>query len=127
MCRSHVSPRHRACRRRHDHNSALVRAGCLSARRRPLCAGEHTTALKRRLASGACLLVTEAKLSDLAAITAPTLIIAGDDNLVAVEHLEAMRTTLPDGQLAIVPGTSHGLPLEKPELVQPPDLRFPVR
>jgi hypothetical protein len=42
---------------------------------------------------------------------------AGDDDLVAVEHLEAMRATLPDGQLAIVPGTSHGLPLEKPELV----------
>jgi pimeloyl-ACP methyl ester carboxylesterase len=63
------------------------------------------------------LLVTEAKLSDLAAITAPTLVMAGDDDLVAVEHLEAMRTTLPDGQLAIVPGTSHGLPLEKPELV----------
>lgn len=63
------------------------------------------------------LLVTQAKLSDLAAITAPTLIMAGDDDLVAVEHLEAMRTTLPDGQLAIVPGTSHGLPLEKPELV----------
>jgi pimeloyl-ACP methyl ester carboxylesterase len=44
-------------------------------------------------------------------------IMAGDDDFVAVEHLEAMRTTLPDGQLAIVPGTSHGLPLEKPELV----------
>jgi hypothetical protein len=27
-----------------------------------------------------------------------------------------MRTTLPDDQFAIVPGTSHGLPLEKPEL-----------
>ena len=61
--------------------------------------------------------MTEAKLSDLAAITAPTLIMAADDDLVSVEHLEAMRTTLPDGQLAIVPGASHGLPLEKPELV----------
>ncbi|WP_328557866.1 MULTISPECIES: alpha/beta fold hydrolase [unclassified Streptomyces] len=63
------------------------------------------------------LLVTEVKLSDLAAISAPTLIMAGDDDLVTVEHLEAMRTTVPDGQLAIVPGASHGLPLEKPELV----------
>jgi pimeloyl-ACP methyl ester carboxylesterase len=63
------------------------------------------------------LLVTEAKLSDLAAITTPALIMAGDDGLVAIEHLEAMRTTLPGSQLAIVPGTSHGLPLEKPELV----------
>ncbi|NEA57141.1 alpha/beta hydrolase [Streptomyces sp. SID13666] len=63
------------------------------------------------------LLVTETQLTDLATITAPTLVMAGDDDLVTVEHLEAMRTTLPDGQLAIVPGTSHGLPLEKPELV----------
>jgi hypothetical protein len=28
-----------------------------------------------------------------------------------------MRAALQDGQLAIVPGTSHGLPLEKTDLV----------
>ncbi len=42
---------------------------------------------------------------------------AGDDDLVTVEHQEAMRAAVQDGQLAIVPGTSHGLPLEKPDLV----------
>jgi pimeloyl-ACP methyl ester carboxylesterase len=42
---------------------------------------------------------------------------AGDDDLVAVEHLEAMRAGVQDGQLAIVPGTSHALPLEKTDLV----------
>src|SRR3954454_2487849 len=60
---------------------------------------------------------TPQTLADLARITAPTLVMAGDDDLVAVEHLEAMRTAVADGQLAIVPGTSHGLPLEKPDLV----------
>ena len=80
-----------------------------------VCRGAHNRAEAQTCVRG--LLVTGAKLSDLAAVTAPTLIMAGDDDLVAVEHLEAMRTTLPDGQLAIVPGTSHGLPLEKPELV----------
>jgi len=60
---------------------------------------------------------TPQTLADLALIQAPTLIMAGDDDLVAVEHLEAMRTAVADGQLAIVPGTSHGLPLEKPDLV----------
>ena len=76
---------------------------------------DHFPVVFDKIASA--LSVTEAKLADLAAITAPTLVMAGDDDLVAIEHLEAMRTTLPAGQLAIVPGTSHGLPLEKPELV----------
>jgi pimeloyl-ACP methyl ester carboxylesterase len=56
-------------------------------------------------------------LADLARVSAPTLIMAGDDDLPTVEHLEAVRAALQDGQLAIVPGTSHGLPLEKPDLV----------
>jgi pimeloyl-ACP methyl ester carboxylesterase len=63
------------------------------------------------------LLDTPQTLADLARISAPTLIMAGDDDLVTVEHLEAMRAAVRDGQLAIVPGTSHGLPLEKADLV----------
>ena len=60
---------------------------------------------------------TPLTLADLARVSAPTLIMAGDDDLVTVEHQEAMRAAVQDGQLAIVPGTSHGLPLEKPDLV----------
>lgn len=59
---------------------------------------------------------TPAQLSDLARIAAPCLIMAGDDDLVSIGHLAAMRDTIPAAQLAVVPGTSHGLPLEKPEL-----------
>ena len=63
------------------------------------------------------LVDTTQTLADLARISAPTLIMAGDDDMVAIEHLEAMRAAVQDGQLAIVPGASHGLPLEKPDLV----------
>ena len=41
---------------------------------------------------------------------------AADDDLVSITHLEAMRDALPNAQLAVVPGTSHALPLEKPDL-----------
>jgi pimeloyl-ACP methyl ester carboxylesterase len=62
------------------------------------------------------LFETTLELDDLAHIPAPTLVMAADDDLVSITHLEAMRDALPHGQLAIVPGTSHGLPLEKPAL-----------
>jgi hypothetical protein len=41
---------------------------------------------------------------------------AADDDLVSITHLEAMRDALPNAQLAVVPGTSHALPLETPDL-----------
>jgi pimeloyl-ACP methyl ester carboxylesterase len=63
------------------------------------------------------LIDTTLTLDDLRGITAPTLVMAGDDDLVTVAHEEAMRAAVQDGQLAIVPGASHGLPLEKPDLV----------
>ena len=43
--------------------------------------------------------------------------LAGDDGLSTLEHVAAVVRALPDAQLAVVPGTSHGLPLEKPHLV----------
>jgi len=56
-------------------------------------------------------------LADLRRARAPTLVLAGDDDVLTVGHAAAMARALPDGQLAIVPGTSHALPMEKPELV----------
>ena len=40
-----------------------------------------------------------------------------DDDVLTVEHAAAMVRELRDAQLAVVPGTSHALPFEKPELV----------
>jgi pimeloyl-ACP methyl ester carboxylesterase len=36
---------------------------------------------------------------------------------VKVEHSADLAATLPDAQLAVIPGTSHMAPVEKPELV----------
>ena len=60
---------------------------------------------------------TTVQLDDLAQIPAPALVMAADDDLVSLAHLQAMRDAFPRAQLAVVPGTSHGLPLEKPALV----------
>jgi pimeloyl-ACP methyl ester carboxylesterase len=54
--------------------------------------------------------------ADLAGIPVRTLVMAADDDEMAPEHLIALYRALPSAQLAIVPGTSHGLLLEKPEL-----------
>lgn len=56
-------------------------------------------------------------LASLADATAPTLILVGDDDCVSIEHAAEMHRALPDAQLAVVPGTSHALPMEKPDLV----------
>jgi pimeloyl-ACP methyl ester carboxylesterase len=54
--------------------------------------------------------------ADLAGVRSRTLIMAGDDDEVALEHAVAMYRGIPDAELAIVPGTSHGLLVEKPAL-----------
>ncbi|MFJ2027669.1 alpha/beta fold hydrolase [Streptomyces sp. NPDC087897] len=54
---------------------------------------------------------------DLARVRASTLVMAGDDDLMTLEHTTALYRALPDAELAIVPGASHLVPLEKPELV----------
>jgi pimeloyl-ACP methyl ester carboxylesterase len=51
---------------------------------------------------------------DLAQIAAPTLVVAGDDDVIRLDHTSSMYEALPAGQLAIVPGASHALPIEKP-------------
>ena len=43
--------------------------------------------------------------------------LAGDDDVVKHSHSIELFEALPLGQLAIVPGTSHGLVKEKPEIV----------
>lgn len=55
--------------------------------------------------------------ADLAAVTCPTLVMAGDDDIVRFEHTVALYEAVAQGQLSIVPGTSHGLPLERPDEV----------
>jgi pimeloyl-ACP methyl ester carboxylesterase len=56
-------------------------------------------------------------VADLARISAPTLVVAGDDDMVTTEHSAALYRAIPDSQLAVIPGASHVVPMEKPELL----------
>jgi pimeloyl-ACP methyl ester carboxylesterase len=49
-------------------------------------------------------------------ITAPTLVMVGDDDYITVGHAEEFSRIVEHGQLAVVPGASHLLPMEKPDL-----------
>jgi pimeloyl-ACP methyl ester carboxylesterase len=55
--------------------------------------------------------------SDLAKINAPTLVIAGDHDLIREEHTLKLFQSIPHSQLLILPGTSHIGLLEKPDLI----------
>jgi pimeloyl-ACP methyl ester carboxylesterase len=54
---------------------------------------------------------------ELSRIAAPTLVVSGDDDMVMLEHTVELYRAIPGSELAIVPGTSHALIYEKPELV----------
>ncbi|MFE9581872.1 alpha/beta fold hydrolase [Nocardia sp. NPDC006044] len=53
-------------------------------------------------------------VEDLAGITSRTLVIAADDDAVSLEHTIALYRAIPDSELAVIPGTSHLLVVEKP-------------
>ncbi len=53
---------------------------------------------------------------DLSTITSRTLVMMGDDDEVKLEHVLALYRGLPNAELAIVPGTSHGVLVEKAAL-----------
>jgi pimeloyl-ACP methyl ester carboxylesterase len=53
---------------------------------------------------------------ELAGIGSRTLVMAADDDLVHLEHTIALYRGIADSELAVVPGTSHILLAEKPEL-----------
>lgn len=49
------------------------------------------------------------QLSSLHTITAPTLILGADGDIIQLEHLVAIFKNLPNGQLFIMPGATHGM------------------
>ena len=76
-------------------------------------------------------------VEQLGRISAPTLVLAGDDDMISLEHTSALFRAIPNSELAVVPGTSHTLLLEKPRLVNrivldfletaPPRTFMPIR
>jgi pimeloyl-ACP methyl ester carboxylesterase len=55
--------------------------------------------------------------SELAKVTCRSLVMFADDDLVTPQHMVDTYNALPNAELAIVPGTSHFLTQEKPDLV----------
>lgn len=74
---------------------------------------EHFRVVQAKMAS---MEPPGATAADLAGIACPTLVMAADDDLVHLEHTLAIYRSLPRCELAVVPGTSHTLLMEKPEL-----------
>ncbi|SDB89932.1 Pimeloyl-ACP methyl ester carboxylesterase [Sanguibacter gelidistatuariae] len=54
---------------------------------------------------------------DLASITSPVLVMSGDRDTIRPDHSLLIAASIPGAQLCIVPGTSHGLVAERPELI----------
>lgn len=53
---------------------------------------------------------------DLDRVQSRTLVMVGDDDEVRLEHAIATYRGIPEAELMVVPGASHGLLAEKPEL-----------
>lgn len=76
---------------------------------------EHFPVLVRKVAELAAHDVAPADA--LASYLGRTLIVTADDDFVTLESQIALYRSLPCGELAVIPGTSHMLLLEKPHQV----------
>ena len=56
-------------------------------------------------------------VEQLAGITAATLVVVGDNDMITLEHTVNLFRAIPNSELAVVPGSSHAVAMEKPELV----------
>lgn len=57
------------------------------------------------------------EVADMERVSAPTLFLMGDADMVTVEHAREVVNAIPDARLEVVPDATHGLPMEKPEVV----------
>ncbi len=60
----------------------------------------------------------------LAELSCPVLIMAAENDYFRLEDVEQSVELLPQAELVVVPGTRHGLPMEKPEAVNHALLSF---
>lgn len=76
---------------------------------------ENASVLEKKLYS---MHISGPKLTrkDLENIACRTLVMVGDDGEVILEHAIDFYRAIHDAELAVVPGTSHGLLVEKPDL-----------
>ena len=55
--------------------------------------------------------------ADLGRITAPVLVMSGDRDTIRPGHSLLIASSIPGAQLCVVPGTTHHLVAERPELI----------
>ena len=63
-------------------------------------------------------------LTDLGHIKAPTLIMAGKDDVIKREHTDQLAKAIPGSQEFIIAGATHSVPIEKPEIIDSKILNF---
>lgn len=63
-------------------------------------------------------------LSDLGRIQAPTLVMAGEHDVIKREHTDQLAKAIPGSQEFILVGASHAAPIEKPEIINGKILNF---
>jgi pimeloyl-ACP methyl ester carboxylesterase len=75
---------------------------------------------------------------ELRTIATPILVMSGDDDVARLDHTVALYEALPEAQLAIIPGASHGVLKEQTKLCLsiivrfflgpiPPETKLPLR
>lgn len=63
-------------------------------------------------------------LDDLGRIKAPTLVMAGEYDLIKREHTDQLAKAIPGSHESIVAGATHSVPTDKPEIVNSEILKF---
>ena len=66
----------------------------------------------------------EMSFGEFATVTAPVLVLQGDDDGVRIDWNRRVAATLPKGQFAVVPGTGHGAPMQRAAIVNQMILSF---
>jgi pimeloyl-ACP methyl ester carboxylesterase len=61
---------------------------------------------------------------ELAKISAPTLVMVGDRDSISIEHTLELFRSIKGAQLCVIPGTTHFLMSEKPDIVNKATLGF---
>jgi pimeloyl-ACP methyl ester carboxylesterase len=61
---------------------------------------------------------------ELAKISAPTLVMVGDRDSISIEHTLELFRSIKGARLCVIPGTSHFLMSEKPDIVNRAILDF---
>jgi pimeloyl-ACP methyl ester carboxylesterase len=57
-------------------------------------------------------------VADVSQVKCPVLVLVGDDDVIDHKHSILMFESIPQGRLAVMPGTSHQANKEKPEMFQ---------